>query len=53
MRVDFPAPLGPIIPTRLHALLASLHNRMLNKISNLDNDSAQLTFIKLAVVFPG
>ena len=24
MRVDFPAPLGPIIPTRLYALLASL-----------------------------
>ena len=26
MRVDFPAPLGPIIPTRLRASLASLHH---------------------------
>jgi hypothetical protein len=51
MSVDFPAPLGPIIPTRLRASLASPHH--IEKTPNLDNDSAQLTSIKLGVGLPG
>ena len=51
MRVDFPAPLGPIIPTRLRASLAGLHH--VEQTPNLDNDSAQLTSNKLGVVLPG
>lgn len=58
MSVDFPAPLGPITPTRLYrGIEISFHiisrHREREVNSHLDNVNAQLTLNKLGTVFPG
>jgi len=52
IRVDFPAPFGPMTPTRLRRELVTLY-LIGGRISNLDNDRAQLTLNKLGVFLPG
>lgn len=51
-RVDFPAPLGPIMPTRL-INTASIYLSVQNYQFHLDSDIAQLTLCRLGVERPG
>jgi len=53
MSVDFPAPLGPTIPTRLLRFVSKSTMLHIAQTPDLDNDRAQLTFIKLGSDFPG
>lgn len=57
MSVDLPAPLGPMIPTRLRARQTlSEHTKPAcceTHASHLDNDRAQLTPIRLGSFRPG
>lgn len=52
MSVDFPAPLGPIIPTRLIGTIVN-HIFELNTHAYLDKESAQLTSTRLGLSLPG
>ena len=53
MSVDFPAPLGPTIPTRLSRFVSKFTMSHIGLTPDLDSDRAQLTFIKLGFDFPG
>jgi hypothetical protein len=50
--VDFPAPFGPIIPTRLCNTVATSLGQD-EKETYLDKESAQLTLKRLGVLLPG
>lgn len=53
INVDFPAPFGPMIPTRL-VVYGLVHNVLWSSNhSYLDKDSAQLILYKLGVDLPG
>ena len=53
MRVDFPAPLGPTIPTRLVKTISNDMEILGDANSYLDNESAQLTLKRLGFDRPG
>lgn len=52
IRVDFPAPLAPITPTRLKIKLEQNWRDMIKK-DDLERERAQLTLYKLGVFLPG
>lgn len=53
IKVDFPAPLGPITPTRLKLLILECRYRYIYNTAYLDSESAQLTLKRLGVLRPG
>lgn len=52
IKVDFPAPFGPMTPTRLNRAIRADGEDVQGRCY-LDNVSAQLTSIRFGVLFPG